>query len=63
VTVTAASFLSEIQHDCFEKWQYDQTKRSELINYLKVSTDRSQIIERNIPRANELIKTSISRPT
>jgi signal transduction histidine kinase len=57
VTVTAASFLSEIQHDCFEKLQDDQLKRSELINYLKESTEASQIIERNILRANELIKT------
>jgi signal transduction histidine kinase len=57
VTVTAASFLSEIQHDCFEKLQDDQLKRSELINYLKESTEASQIIERNILSANELIKT------
>jgi C4-dicarboxylate-specific signal transduction histidine kinase len=63
VTVTAVSFLSEIQHDCFEKLQDEQLKRSELINYLKESTEASQIIERNILRANELIKTSISRPT
>jgi signal transduction histidine kinase len=57
VTVTAVSFLSEIQHDCFEKLQDEQLKRSELINYLKESTEASQIIERNILRANELIKT------
>lgn len=57
VSVTAASFLSERQHSCFEKLQEEQLKRSELINYLKESAEASQIIERNILRANELIET------
>jgi signal transduction histidine kinase len=57
VSVTAANFLSEIQHNCFEKLQDEQLKRSELVNYLKESAEASQIIERNILRANELIKT------
>jgi signal transduction histidine kinase len=57
VSVTAASFLSEIQQNCFKKLQDEQLKHSELINYLKESAEASQIIERNILRANELIKT------
>ena len=57
VSVTTSSFLSEIQHSCFQKLQGEQLKRSELINYLKESAKASQIIERNILRANELIKT------
>ncbi|MFT6283875.1 MAG: signal transduction histidine kinase [Arenicella sp.] len=57
VSLTAASYLSEIQNNCFEKLQDEQLKRSELISYLKESAEASQIIERNILRANELIKT------
>ncbi|WP_293747173.1 HAMP domain-containing sensor histidine kinase [uncultured Paraglaciecola sp.] len=57
VSVTAASFLEDMQKTCLEKVQDDQLKRSELINYLKESAEASQIIERNMLRADGLIKT------
>jgi signal transduction histidine kinase len=57
VSLTAASFLSDIQDSCLEKLQDEQLKRSEFIHYLKESAEASQIIERNMLRANELIKT------
>ncbi|WP_339722738.1 HAMP domain-containing sensor histidine kinase [uncultured Paraglaciecola sp.] len=57
VSVTAASFLDDIQKDCLQKVQQEQIKRSELITYLKESAEASQIIERNMFRADELIKT------
>lgn len=57
VSLTAASFLSDMHDSCFEKLQNEQLKRSEFINYLKESVEGSQIIERNMLRADELIKT------
>lgn len=57
VSLTAASFLSDMQNSYFEKLQDEQLKRSEFIGYLKESAEASQIIERNMLRANELIKT------
>lgn len=57
VSLTAASFLRDMHHSCFEKLQSEQLKRSEFINYLKESAEASQIIERNMLRADELIKT------
>jgi len=57
VSLTAASFLSDMHDSCFEKLQNEQLKRSEFINYLKESAEASQIIERNMLRADELIKT------
>lgn len=57
VSLTAAGFLTDMQTGCFEKLRNDQLKRSELINYLKESTEASQIIERNMKRADGLINT------
>jgi signal transduction histidine kinase len=57
VSLTAASFLGEMQDNCLEKLQDEQLKRSELITYLKESVEASQIIERNLLSANGLIKT------
>lgn len=57
VSVTAASFLGDMQDSCFEKLQDKQLKRSELIVYLKESAEASKIIERNMLRADQLIKT------
>ena len=57
VSVTAASFLGDMQDSCFEKLQCKQLKRSELITYLKESAEASKIIERNMLRADQLIKT------
>jgi len=57
VSLTAASFLSDMQNNCLDKLQDEQLKRSEFITYLKESAEASNIIERNMLRANELIKT------
>lgn len=57
VSVTASSFLDDMQKECLMKVQDDQLKRSELINYLKESSEASQIIERNVLKADDLIKT------
>jgi signal transduction histidine kinase len=57
VSLTAAGFLSDMQDSCFDKLQNEQLKRSELITYLKESTEASDIIERNMLRADVLIKT------
>jgi C4-dicarboxylate-specific signal transduction histidine kinase len=57
VSLTAASFLSDMQDSCMDKLQDDQLKRSEFITHLKESAEASDIIERNMLRANELIKT------
>lgn len=57
VSVTAASFLDDMQKSCLEKVQHEQLKRSELITYLTESAEASRIIERNMLRADELIKT------
>jgi|TARA_R110000868_G_scaffold193064_1_gene437732 signal transduction histidine kinase len=57
VSLTAASFLSDMHDNCFEKLQNEQLKRSEFVNYLQESAEASQIIERNMLRADELIKT------
>jgi signal transduction histidine kinase len=57
VSVTAASFLDDMQKSCLEKVQGEQLKRSELLTYLKESAEASQIIERNMLRADGLIKT------
>ena len=46
-----------MQEDCIVKLQNEQLKRSELVAYLKESIEASQIIERNMLRAVELIKT------
>jgi signal transduction histidine kinase len=57
VSLTAASFLSDMQEDCIDKLQNEQLKRSELVAYLKESVEAAQIIERNMLRAVGLIKT------
>lgn len=57
VSLTAASFLGDMHDSCFEKLQNEQLKRSEFINYLQESAEASQIIERNMLRADQLIKT------
>lgn len=57
VSLTAASFLSDMHQSCFEKLQNEQLKRSEFVNYLNESAEASQIIERNMLRADKLIKT------
>jgi signal transduction histidine kinase len=57
VSLTAASFLSDMHDSYLEKVQNEQLKRSEFIHFLKESAEASQIIERNMLRANELIKT------
>lgn len=57
VSLTAASFLNELQQDCLSKLNNNNLKRSELANYIQESTEASYIIERNILRADELIKT------
>lgn len=57
VSLTASSFLGEMQASCLDKVQLEQLKRSELITHLRESAEASNIIERNLLRANELIKT------
>ncbi len=57
VSLTAASFLADMQENCIEKLAGDQLKRSELVNCLNESVEASQIIQRNMQRAVELIKT------
>lgn len=57
VSVTAASYLDDMQKECLSKVQGEQLKRSELISYLKESSEASQIIERNMLNADGLIKT------
>ena len=57
VSVTAASFLDDMQKSCLEKVQSEQLKHSELVAYLEEFAEASQIIERNMLRANGLIKT------
>ncbi|MGS2720678.1 GAF domain-containing sensor histidine kinase [Paraglaciecola aestuariivivens] len=57
VSLTAASFLSDMQDNCMQKLDNDMLKRSELINYLKESVEASHIIQRNMQRAVELIQT------
>lgn len=57
VSLTAASFLSDMQSECIDKLQNEQLKRSELVAYLKESVEASKIIERNMLRAVELIRT------
>jgi signal transduction histidine kinase len=57
VSLTAASFLGGMQDSCLDKVQNEQLKRSELITHLKESAEASNIIERNLLRANELIQT------
>ena len=57
VSVTAASFLEDMQKNCLEKVKNDQLKRSALITHLEESAEASQIIERNMLRADSLIKT------
>jgi signal transduction histidine kinase len=57
VSLTAASFLNDLQQDCLTKLNTNNLKRSELTSYIQESKEASYIIERNILRADELIKT------
>ncbi|MCF2948311.1 HAMP domain-containing histidine kinase [Paraglaciecola aquimarina] len=57
VSITASSYLSDLQQECFEKLELNQLKRSELITYLQEAKEASYIIQRNVQRADELINT------
>jgi signal transduction histidine kinase len=57
VAITAASFLHDVQQMVLKKLQEEQLKKSELVSYFNDAAEASVIIERNLSRADELIKT------
>ncbi|WP_106404124.1 sensor histidine kinase [Paraglaciecola hydrolytica] len=57
VAITAASFLHDVQQMVLKKLQDEQLKKSELVSYFNDAAEASIIIERNLSRADELIKT------
>jgi signal transduction histidine kinase len=57
VAITAASFLHDVQQVVLNKLQEEQLKKSELVSYFTDAAEASIIIERNLSRADELIKT------
>jgi signal transduction histidine kinase len=57
ISITAASYLADLQHTALIKLQNEQLKKSELETYFQDSAEASKIIVRNLSRAEELIKT------
>jgi signal transduction histidine kinase len=57
VSLTASSFLNELQRECLQKLEENKLKRSELLTYLQECKEASHIIQRNVQRADELIAT------
>lgn len=57
VALTASSYLSEIHKSVFNKLNNDNLKKSELVDYIADSAEASDIIARNVGRAETLIKT------
>jgi signal transduction histidine kinase len=57
VSLTASSYLNDLQLECTSKLEKDLLKRSELEHYIKESEEASFIIQRNILRATELVET------
>ena len=57
VGITAVSHLSELQKQTRKKFENGQLKRSELMSLLNEIEEASFIIERNLVRSTELVKT------
>lgn len=57
VAITASSFMHDLQRKALNKLHHDQLKKSELVDVFNETCEASLIIERNLSRADELIKT------
>jgi signal transduction histidine kinase len=57
VAMTASTYLTDMQKTVFQKLYNENLKKSELINYFNDASEASIIIERNLSRADLLIKT------
>lgn len=57
IGVTAASFIEERSKDFVKLFQENKLKRSDLEEYLKTVTDTTGMIQSNLLRASELIKS------
>lgn len=57
VSLTASSYLHDLQQEYLQKLEENQLKRSELKHYFQEISEASFIIQRNVMRAAELIQT------
>ncbi|MFD2611238.1 sensor histidine kinase [Paenibacillus gansuensis] len=57
IGVTAASFLDEKSRDFLKLYQQNQMKRSDLDEYLKTVSETTGMIQSNLQRASELVKS------
>jgi signal transduction histidine kinase len=57
ISITASSYLADLQQAALVKLKNEQLKKSELETYFQDSAEASKIIARNLSRAEELIKT------
>lgn len=57
VAITAVSHLRNIQEEILHSFENDSLKRSELQQYFNEALESADIIERNLSRSTELIKT------
>lgn len=57
VGITASSHLRAILHNVIQRFQQGELKRSELSHFFNEAQESAEIIERNLLRSTELIKT------
>ncbi|MCC2618046.1 GAF domain-containing sensor histidine kinase [Aestuariibacter halophilus] len=57
VAITAISHLRTLQQRCYEKFSQGQLKKSDLVRYYQECEESCDIIERNLQRSTQLIKT------